>query len=330
LKTIPFLEPLAADLDWVERKMRELVHPEFAQLAVVLQSLLESGGKRLRPALALLAGSFHPVDRDKIVSLAASVEMLHTATLVHEDLVDGALLRRGKTTLNARWSMGATVLTGDYLFARAAGLAAETDNVRVMGIFSDTLMTICSGELRQILDRHELPRLDSEQDWNQALDRYDQRIHAKTASLFAAATESAAVLSNAPADQVTALRDYGRFLGMGFQIVDDILDFEGEEEVLGKPVGNDLREGIITLPALYFLREHPNDEPMAAVLRDGENDALVREVVAAIRASGAITQALDRAGGFIARSQAALVPLPDGQPRDILHALADYAVTREK
>jgi len=330
LKTIPLLEPLAADLDRVERKMRELAHPEFPQLAVVLQSLLESGGKRLRPALALLAGSFHPVDLDKVVSLAASVEMLHTATLVHDDLVDGALLRRGKSTLNARWSTGATVLTGDYLFARAASLAAETGSVRVMVIFADTLMTICSGELRQILDRHELPRLDSEQDWRQALDRYDQRIHAKTASLFAAATESAAVLSNAPADQVAALRDYGHLLGMGFQIVDDILDFEGEQEVLGKPVGSDLREGIVTLPALFFLRLHPNDERVAAVLRDGGNDGLVREVVAAVRESGAVAQALDRASRFIAQSQAALVSLPEGQPRNMLHTLADYTVTRDK
>ena len=329
MKTIPLLEPLAADLDRVERKMRELAHPEFPQLAVVLQSLLESGGKRLRPALALLAGSFHPVDLDKVVSLAASVEMLHTATLVHDDLVDGALLRRGKSTLNARWSTGATVLTGDYLFARAASLAAETGSVRVMVIFADTLMTICSGELRQILDRHEMPRLDSEQDWRQALDRYDQRIHAKTASLFAAATESAAVLSNAPADQVIALREYGRFLGMGFQIVDDILDFEGEQEVLGKPVGSDLREGIVTLPALFFLREHPNDERVAAVLADGGNDGLVREVVAAIRESEAVAQALDRAGRFIAQSQAALVPLPEGQPRNTLHTLADYTVARK-
>ena len=148
MKMISLLEPLTADLERVERKMRQPVHVDYPQLAAVLDNLLGSGGKRLRPALALLAGSFYPADSEKLVSLAASVEMLHTATLVHDDLIDGALMRRGKETLNARWNMGATVLTGDYLFARAAALAAETNDVRVMAIFADTLMTISNGELR--------------------------------------------------------------------------------------------------------------------------------------------------------------------------------------
>ncbi len=330
MKTIPLLEPLAADLERVEHKMRELVHPEFPQLAAILESLLESGGKRLRPALALLAGRFYPTDFDKLASLAASVEMLHTATLVHDDLIDGALLRRGKVTLNARWNTGATVLTGDYLFARAAALAAATDHVRVMAIFANTLMTICSGELRQIFDRHNLPRVDSEQSWQATLERYDQRIHAKTASLFAAATEAAAVLSGAPEEQVSALRDYGQLLGAGFQIVDDILDFQGVEDVLGKPVGSDLREGIVTLPVLYFLRERPGDERVAAVLRDGSDDAVVRAVVDAVRESGAIGKAMEQARALIARSQESLTALPDAEPRSILHALADYTVSRNR
>jgi geranylgeranyl pyrophosphate synthase len=329
LKTIPLLEPLAAQLELVERKMYELAHPDYAQLVAVLRHLLDSGGKRLRPALALLAGSFYPTEPDKLVLLAASVEMLHTATLVHDDLIDGALMRRGRTTLNAEWSPGATVLTGDYLFARAAALAAETDHVRVMAIFANTLMTICSGELRQIFDRHDVPRLSDDRAWAAALERDDQRIYAKTASLFAAATESAAVLGSAPEPQLAALRDYGRFLGAGFQIVDDVLDFEGDQEVLGKPVGSDLREGIITLPVLYFLREHPDDERVAAVVRGGSDDELVRDVVAAIRESGAIVKAMDRARQFIVRSQAALTALPDSQPRAIMHRLADYTISRE-
>lgn len=330
MKTIPLLEPLVADLERVERRMREPVHPEYPQLTAVLQSILDSGGKRLRPALALLAGSFYPTDSEKLVSLAASIEMLHTATLVHDDLIDGAMLRRGKTTINARWNTGATVLTGDYLFARAAALAAETENVRVIAIFANTLMTICSGELRQIFDRHDLPRIDSEAAWQEALARYDQRIHAKTASLFAAATEAASVLSGAPEEQVNALREYGWLLGTGFQIIDDVLDFEGDQEVLGKPVGSDLREGIVTLPVLYFLREHPDDEQVAAVVRDGSDDALVRKVVAAIRETGALARAMDRARALIVQSQTALAVLPKGRTRDIMHALADYTVSRQK
>lgn len=328
MNTIDLLEPLAADLEQVERKMREPMNLDYPQLTAVLSSLLDSGGKRLRPALALLAGRLYSADPDKLVSLAASVEMLHTATLVHDDLIDGALMRRGSTTVNARWSMGATVLTGDYLFARAAALAAETDNVRVMGIFANTLMTICSGELRQIFDRNDVPQFDSDEAWRAALERYDQRIHAKTASLFAAATESASVLGNAPEAEVGALREYGQLLGMGFQIVDDVLDFQGDQEILGKPVASDLREGIVTLPVLFFLREHPDDERVAAVIHDGGNEDLVQDVAAAIRGSGAVDRAMARAQEFIAGSQAALSTLPDSEPRDLLHALAEFTTSR--
>jgi geranylgeranyl pyrophosphate synthase len=330
LKTIPLLEPLAADLERVERKLREPAHPEYPQLTAALHSLLGSGGKRLRPALALLAGKFYSIDTDKLVSLAASVEMLHTATLVHDDLIDGALVRRGKSTINARWNTGATVLTGDYLFARAAALAADTGNVRVMSIFADTLMTICSGELRQIFDRNAVPQLGSDEAWEVALERYDQRIHAKTASLFGAATESAAVLGGASPEEVLALRNYGQFLGMGFQIVDDILDFQGDEEVLGKPVASDLREGIVTLPVLYYLREAPDDDRVSDIVRNGGNEDQVQAVVIEITESGANTQAMDRARDFIRQSQMALEALPPGQAQDILHALAEFTVSRQK
>ena len=330
MNTIPLFEPLEAELEQVERKLREPAHPEYPQLTAVLSSLLDSGGKRLRPALALLAGRFYSTDMDKLVPLAASVEMLHTATLVHDDLIDGALMRRGQTTVNAQWSTGATVLTGDYLFARAAAFAAETGDVRVMAIFADTLMTICSGELRQIFDRHNVPHLVSEQAWEDALDQYDRRIHAKTASLFAAATEAASVLGGAPEAEQTALQEYGRLLGTGFQIVDDVLDFQGNQKILGKPVASDLREGIVTLPVLYFLREYPDDERVAAVVRDGGDEALVQEVVAAIREAGAVDQALDRARRFVTQSKAALSILPEGDTRNILRELADYSVSRQK
>lgn len=330
MKTIPLFKPLAADLERVEQKMREPVHPEYPQLAAVLDSLMHGGGKRLRPALVLLSGGFFKPDSEKLVSLAASVEMLHTATLVHDDLIDGALLRRGNPTLNASWSSGATVLTGDYLFARAASLAAATDNVRVMSIFASTLMSICSGELRQIFDRHSVPSVDSDEAFQTALYRYDQRIHAKTASLFAASTEAAAVLGDGSDSQLTALRDYGLLLGTAFQIIDDVLDFKGDEEVLGKPVGSDLREGIVTLPVLFYMRLRPGDDRVASVVHDGSDDGLVREVVADICASGAVAQAIDRARGYITRCQDALGELPACQSRSIMHSLADYAISRQE
>ena len=316
-------------MERVESKLREPVHL-YPQLTPILHSLLDSGGKRLRPALALLAGSIFDADQDRLVSLAAAVEMLHTATLVHDDLVDGALVRRGSETLNSRWSTGATVLAGDYLFARAAALAAETRHVRVMTIFAQTLMVICSGELRQIFDRHYLPPLDSDEAWEQALARYDERIYAKTASLFSAATEAAAVLGNADEDQIRALQDYGQLLGTGFQIIDDLLDFQGDEATMGKPVGSDLREGIVTLPVLYYLRENPDDQRIATVVGKGGDDALVAEVVAAIRGSEALNRARERADGFVRRSQEVLAALPEGEPRNRMVALAEFTVSRRK
>ena len=330
MNTIALLEPLAAELGRVEQKLREPQHPEYPILGEVLEHLLDSGGKRLRPALALLAGRVYGTGSEKLISLAAAVEMLHTATLVHDDLIDGALLRRGNPTLNASWSPGATVLTGDYLFARSAVLAAETENARVVTIFAETLTTICGGELRQVFDRHSIPRVASDQEWEEALRRYDQRIHAKTASLFSAATEAAAVLSSAPESQATALRDYGHYLGMGFQIMDDVLDFEGEEQVLGKPVGSDLREGIVTLPALYYLRAHPDDRRIPAAVHDGADDQAVRDVVSAVCRSGATAQAMERARCFVARSQVALGALPEGEPRRTMHDLAEYTIARRK
>jgi geranylgeranyl pyrophosphate synthase len=159
--------------------------------------------------LTLLTGQLYPCDSDKIVSMAAAVEMLHTATLVHDDVVDGSLLRRGSPTLNAHWSPGATILTGDYLFARAADLAAQTDNVRVMQVFARTLMTIVSGELRQLFG--DTTRRQTRED-------YFKRVYAKTASMFELATEAAGVLIGATEDEIVALRQYGHDLGIAFQI----------------------------------------------------------------------------------------------------------------
>jgi len=287
----------------------------------VIDHLVDSGGKRVRPALALLVSRVYPADRERIVALAAAIELLHTATLVHDDLIDGALLRRGNPTLNASWSPGATVLSGDYLFARAADLAAQTDNVRVMRLFAQTLMVICSGEIKQMFDkRANLSRV-----------QYYDRIYAKTAALFAVATEAAGVLGNAPEPTVRALRSYGEQLGMAFQIVDDVLDFVGDENRMGKPVGGDLRAGLVTSPTLWFLEQNGRHELIGSILDNGRKDeASVREAVRIIRASGAIDAALDEARQFVNRSQAALEPLPPGQHRDALWELSEFVVERNR
>jgi geranylgeranyl pyrophosphate synthase len=239
------------DLQRVETRLHDVPLRFDVDLRLVTEAighLLDAGGKRIRPALTLLTGRLYPCEADKIISMAAAVEMLHTATLVHDDVVDGSLLRRGSPTLNAHWSPGATILTGDYLFARAADLAAQTDNVRVMQIFARTLMTIASGELRQLFG--DATRRQTRED-------YFKRIYAKTASMFELATEAAGVLIGAAEDENLALRQYGHDLGIAFQIMDDVLDFIGDESPLGKPVASDLRQGIVTLPVIDYLEAHP-------------------------------------------------------------------------
>jgi octaprenyl-diphosphate synthase len=308
------------DLKRVEQKMREGVAARHEQLGAVLDYLLSGGGKRLRPALVLMVTRFGSPDYEKSIALAAAVEMLHTATLVHDDVVDNSLVRRGNPTLNATWSQGATVLMGDYLFARAANLAAESENVRIISIFSDTLTVICSGELEQIFGR--VGRAPT-------LDEYHRRIYAKTASLFAAGAETGAILGGLPESQVQALRDYGHYLGMAFQIIDDVLDFTGDQASLGKPVANDLRHGIITLPVILFLENRPDHPTIGRILAyDTLEDSEIVAVVDEIRASGAVDAAVDEARQFTAAARAALSPLPDSQSRQTLLDLAQFVVER--
>jgi len=318
---LAILTLLHDDLLRVEQKIRNIGSEAYGPLAEAFLNLLGSGGKRLRPALALAAHRlFADRSSDKAIAVAAAVETLHNATLVHDDLIDGALIRRGSITLNAIWSKGATVLAGDYLFARSAGFAAETENVRVVQLFAETLRIICDGELRQLF---------SSRQWQQPKENYYSRIFAKTASLFAAASRSGAILGDAPAGQEQALYDYGYHLGMAFQIVDDILDYTGDERLLGKPVGGDLRQGIVTLPFFYFLQSRADPAAIIAMLEAGNKEgAGIAEVVTMIRASGAIQQAGQEARSFAAQAQADLSTLPPGVYRQALHDLAEFVVAR--
>ena len=321
-ETSDLLGLVAEDMAYVEDKMRSGIGPRYEDLQAVVDYLVGAGGKRLRPALTLMAANFYPVDKDKSYALAASVELLHTATLVHDDLIDNALFRRGLPTLNVSWSPGATILTGDYLFARSAQLAAETEHVRIVTIFAQTLMTIVGGELQQLFtDGHG--RVPSDE-------AYHQRIYAKTASLFAAGAQTGAILCGAPEAEIEALRSYGYHLGMAFQVVDDILDFKGDEERIGKPVANDLRQGIATLPVMLFAEKSP-DHPtiLKAVRRETLTEAEISAVVEQIRASGCVEAALESARRFTRQAQADLETLPANAYRQAMHELADYVVARD-
>ncbi len=315
-------EWLREDLERVEARMRE-IPLTFEPLRTAVDHLLRAGGKRIRPLLVLLTGRLYQPADEAMVSLAAAVEMLHTATLVHDDLIDGSLLRRGIPTLNAIWTPAATVLTGDYLFAYAASLAARTENVRVMAIFARTLMAICEGELQQQFGDRVAMR--SRQD-------YMRRIYAKTAAMFELATEAAAVLAQASESEVEALRRYGVALGMAFQIMDDVLDFTGDVQILGKPIGNDLRQGLATLPVLLYLEEHPEDPLIPRILggSSGEDDGLIEEAVRRIRNSEAITRSIAEAEAFIGQGRAHLQGLPEGPAWQALWALGDHVLRRNR
>jgi len=312
---------VADGMPHVETKMRSGVAERYPDLAAVVDYLMGAGGKRLRPVLSLMAATFFEVDKDKLYSLAASVELLHTATLVHDDLIDNSMLRRGMPTLNVSWSPGATILTGDYLFARSAELSAETQNIRIVTIFAQTLMTIVGGELQQLFnDGH---------DHVPTREEYNQRIYAKTASLFASATQCAAILGGASEAQEQAMRDYGYHLGMAFQVMDDVLDFEGDEEIVGKPVANDLRQGYATLPVMLFEQKSPNHPTIRkAVRREPVTDGEIKAIVQAIRTSGCIEATMQEARRLAKLAQDALVIFPNTPYRQAMHEIAAYAVAR--
>jgi geranylgeranyl pyrophosphate synthase len=269
--------------------------------------------------MSLLTAGVFEADFDLAVSLAAAVEMLHTATLVHDDLIDGSLLRRGIPTLNATWSPDLTVLVGDYLFARAAGLVAQTNDLRIINLFADTLRVIVNGEVKQKFSQGSVD-----------LEDYYARIYAKTAAMFVLSTRAAALLGQADGASLEAISAFGRHVGMAFQIVDDVLDFAGHPDHVGKPVGSDLRQGLFTLPAIHYVQAHPHDPDMNALLNGSAREGdVVARAVAAVCASGAIAEALREARERVAQGQLALEKLPASPHVAALSALADYIVNRD-
>ncbi len=316
-----FVIPVQQDIEAVEALMRAQADGRHIDLGAALDLLLTAGGKRVRPALTLLTGKMLGASSERLITLAAAIELLHTATLVHDDLIDGSLLRRGMPTLNSQWSPGATVLTGDFLFACAAKLASDTNSIPVMGLFSHTLTVIVNGEITQLFTGR--CRANREE--------YYERIYAKTASLFETSAKSAAIIGDASEQFIESMRQFGYNIGMAFQIVDDILDFTGEQATLGKPVGSDLRQGLITLPAICYIETNPQD-PLCQMVISGEcerDEQKIGQFVEAIRSSSAISLALQEACEFVDRGLQALRTLPPSPERDSLQELATFFLSRE-
>jgi geranylgeranyl pyrophosphate synthase len=321
------LRPVEEEVQEVSAILSDAAALNYPMLKVLLNAIIEAGGKRLRPMMALLAaripGQIDTIEREKLLQVAAAVEMLHTATLVHDDTIDEALMRRGNPTLNSALSGGTVVLVGDYLFAQSAILITRPGNPRVVKIFAECLATICDGELTQIF---------STRNWNQSKEEYYKRIYAKTAALFATACELGAIMGNADEELVARMRRFGHLLGMGFQIIDDIIDFQSSE-VTGKATGGDLRQGIVTLPTMYFFEKGKPEEVefvKQVVSKQDATDEEIMRSVELIRASGAFEVAYAEARDFIVRAKELLESVPESDARTRLLQIADYSLAREK
>ncbi|MBI5930968.1 MAG: polyprenyl synthetase family protein [Chloroflexi bacterium] len=314
-----WVQGVRADLEKVTEKMRSVSFLDNQLLDAAIHMIIASGGKRMRPAITMLIGRAVNAAYDPILSVAASVELLHTATLVHDDLIDSAKERRGAPTLHTALPLGVTVLTGDFLFAQSAALAAEANNVEVVKIFSRTLVSICRGEILQAQTKWQVPTLDT----------YIERIYGKTAALFEAAAVSGAILGeDISEDEIQAFSTFGRELGLAFQMIDDALDFVSTTEKLGKPAGNDLRQGIITLPVLYYLQNEGIRDDEAFVKSLDDPDTL-EAVIKGVRDTGAARQAYELARDYVAKAEAALSGVEWSEAMELLSDLAHYAVARD-
>jgi geranylgeranyl pyrophosphate synthase len=309
---------VADDVTAVGEQLRELSDNRHPLLAETLAHVFEISGKRIRPALVLLSGRLGSYRRDELLTLAASVEAVHTATLVHDDTIDTAITRRGLTTVSALWDPKVAILLGDFLFAQSAELAARLDSVRIMTLLSETVMDMSSGELRQYAATRD--RTIDQGD-------YFARIRGKTASLFAMCCEGGAIVSGQNDNQVRCLHEYGLNLGLAFQIADDVLDFTSDDETLGKPAGNDLRQGTITLPVILLTEQLPSGSALLHHIQTGvQQSDVVHEVVQ----SGVLVTALRIARSHAQRAVDALLLFPDSEAKDALVHLAESVIVRQR
>ena len=319
---------LRPDLEACNRTIVARMDSPVALIPQLAAHIVAAGGKRLRPLLTLASARLCGYPADGVgarhVKLAACVEFIHTATLLHDDVVDESLLRRGLASANAVFGNQASVLVGDFLFARAFQLMVEDGSLVVLAILSRAAATIAEGEVLQLVTQNDLSTSEA---------RYLDVIKGKTAALFAAACEVGAVVANRPAGEAAALADYGQNLGIAFQLVDDALDYAADQAVLGKTVGDDFREGKITLPVLVAYQAGDaadRDFWRRTIEATEQTDADLDRALRLMASCGAIRATLARAQSFVAAAKAALAPFPDNALRRALMDVADYTVSRAR
>jgi octaprenyl-diphosphate synthase len=308
------------DLARVEEALKSVTTVDFPWLAQLLNQSFGKAGKRIRPALTLLSGKFYNYRFNYLLHMAISIELMHNATLIHDDAIDKSEMRRGRPTIYKLWGVDPAILLGDYLFARAGVAVSDTENIRCIRTFSQTLMTISRGELNQSSNAFNI---------NQSRDDYFQRIFGKTASLFSLSTESGGILSQAPEESIQKLKSYGRELGIAFQIVDDILDFIGTEEELGKPAGSDLAQGTITLPAMLLNECYPDDNPVKRLCYDRNKTENIQLAIEQIRNSSIVDECYKAARDYCDSACRQIQDMPGDSCRKALQDLADFVVQRK-
>lgn len=311
---------IADDVKAVDQVIRRRLSSEVVLINQISRYIVESGGKRLRPALVSIVGNHFGAPREKSQELAAVIEFIHTATLLHDDVVDESDLRRGRNTANAEFGNAAAVLVGDFLYSRAFQMMVEVGSMRVMDVLAEATNVIAEGEVLQLLNIHD-PDTDEE--------KYLRVVRFKTAKLFEAASRVGAILGNASRQDEAALADYGMHLGTAFQLIDDVLDYSGDIGETGKNIGDDLAEGKPTLPLIHAMKNGMPAE-VAAIRRAIENGGReeMDAVVAAIQSTGALNYAREQAHREAQTAAAAIAHLKDSVYRDALLQLCVFAVER--
>ena len=318
---INFFKPVEEELALVESGLEKNLDSSISIMNKASVHLIKAGGKRLRPAFALLAAKFYGEDLEEVIPAAVALELIHMATLVHDDVIDNSSVRRGTETVKSGWGNRVSIYAGNYVFARSLSIISTYQRSDLIDVLARASMKICEGEIIQMLSCYNV---------NLGLKNYLRRIERKTALLISVSCELGAMIRNAPPQEILALRNYGYYLGMGFQITDDILDIVADEQTLGKPTGSDIRQGVITLPALYALRYDPNRKELADLLSSSEacaNEA--QRIIKLISDSDGIDYAYYVTRHFARKAQKQLDVLPDLPIKKTLFDIADFIIARE-
>lgn len=306
----------------VEAGIRDALADASDEGQRVMMHLVQGGGKRVRPLLALISARVFSPSAERAVPVGVAAELIHMATLVHDDVIDEAQTRRGRKTVNRLWGNHVSVLAGDALLAKSLLILVDQTDLRIVRIMSEMIYQMCEGEIAQHASLRKVSQREE--------DYYD-RIEKKTALFFAACCRAGALLGGADEAESEAMWAYGRHLGMAFQVIDDLLDVSADEQVVGKPVGHDLISGVLTLPVLYLLRDERHRDRVAGII--GKGDAItktdVHEVLDLVRTNGAIEYTLQKARDFAGAARASLAGLPAGEPKELLMALSDSVLTRK-